>query len=416
MAKMEPERKRIVAEVKTMRRLRIFLLIIFFLQAGIVSSQTISNIRVEQQGEAVLITYDLDKDAELILQLSMNGTVFTDIEASGDIGMYIESGSGKKIIYKPPTPFFCGSCVFRIKIDQTPRFVDSRDGQSYKMVRIGDQIWMAENLNYETPSGSWCYDNNPENCKQYGRLYDWETATKVCPVGWHLPSDKEWTTLTTLLGDASVAGGKMKCSGSQNWASPNASATNSSGFSGLPGGYHSRYDGAFNFIGYAGYWWSSTWYGNSIARYLNYLSGSVPSNHYYDKAFGFSVRCLKDAEANSLAELITDEPGFLDPSLEAQFNGDWRSYVQRTIERSIDELMDDQECGGSSGTCEVIFVIAEDGTVSNVEALTMKGTVLARISVDAIKRGPKWKPGKNSLGQPVASIRIQKVTFVSPDE
>jgi len=109
MAKMEPERKRIVAEVKTMRRLRIFLLIIFFLQAGIVSSQTISNIRVEQQGEAVLITYDLDKDAELILQLSMNGTVFTDIEASGDIGMYIESGSGKKIIYKPPTPFFCGS-------------------------------------------------------------------------------------------------------------------------------------------------------------------------------------------------------------------------------------------------------------------------------------------------------------------
>jgi protein TonB len=120
----------------------------------------------------------------------------------------------------------------------------------------------------------------------------------------------------------------------------------------------------------------------------------------------------KVEEANTVVEPVKEEPGFLDPSMEAQFNGDWRSYVQRTIERSIDELMDD----GQAGTCEVLFVVSEDGSVSNVEAITMKGTVLARISVDAIKRGPKWKPGKNALGQPVASKRIQKVTFVMPDE
>jgi protein TonB len=118
----------------------------------------------------------------------------------------------------------------------------------------------------------------------------------------------------------------------------------------------------------------------------------------------------KVEEANTVVE--SKEPGFLDPSMEAQFNGDWRSYVQRTIERSIDELVDD----GVAGTCEVLFVVAEDGAVSDVQALTMKGTVLARIAVDAIKRGPKWRPGKNALGQPVASKRIQKVTFVLPEE
>ena len=119
----------------------------------------------------------------------------------------------------------------------------------------------------------------------------------------------------------------------------------------------------------------------------------------------------KVKEANTVVAPV-QEPGFLDPSMEAQFNGDWRSYVQRTIERSIDDLVDD----GVAGTCEVLFIVAEDGAVSNVEALTMKGTVLARVAVDAIKRGPKWKPGKNALGQPVASKRIQKVTFVLPEE
>jgi protein TonB len=109
---------------------------------------------------------------------------------------------------------------------------------------------------------------------------------------------------------------------------------------------------------------------------------------------------------------VYKEPEFLDPSREAQFNGDWKNYVQRTIERSIDDLVDD----GKEGTCEVLFIVAEDGTVSNVEALTMKGTVLARVAVDAIKRGPKWRPGKNALDQPVSSKRIQKVTFILPDE
>jgi hypothetical protein len=77
--------------------------------------------------------------------------------------------------------------------------VDSRDGQTYKTVTIGTQIWMAENLNYET-TNSYCYDDDPSNCSKYGRLYTWAAATKACPIGWHLPSDDEWNTLFTAVG------------------------------------------------------------------------------------------------------------------------------------------------------------------------------------------------------------------------
>lgn len=387
-----------------------FLFILLTLYAH---AQSASNIKVEQEGEQVLITYDLDKDVDFItLQLSMDGAMFMNIKASGEVGKNIKFGFGKKIIYKPPTPFFCGSCVFRIKIDQIPRFVDPRDGQIYKLVTIGNQIWMVENLNYVTSSGSWCYDDNPENCKQYGRLYNWETAKSVCPVGWQLPSDAEWSNLISFLGGESVAGGKMKSMGLQSWKSPNNNATNTSGFSGLPGGSR-NYDGIFSDVGKYGYWWSSTehlkingWYST-----LGYDNGVIYRNHN-NISDAFSVRCLKLEKAEIVDAPIKEETGFLDPSMEAQFNGDWKSYLQKTIERYIGELTDD----GHYGTCEVLFVVSEDGTISNVEVRTMKGTVLARVAVDAIKKGPKWKPGTNLLGQPVASKRIQKIQFVMPKQ
>ena len=79
-------------------------------------------------------------------------------------------------------------------------FTDSRDGNTYKWIEIGNQIWMAENLNFHANSGCWVYDNNPENADTYGRLYNWETARNVCPDGWHLPSDNEWKELEVYLG------------------------------------------------------------------------------------------------------------------------------------------------------------------------------------------------------------------------
>ena len=115
----------------------------------------------------------------------------------------------------------------------------------------------------------------------------------VCPTSWHIPTDAEWTTLTTYLGGESVAGGKLKETGLTHWITPNTGATNETGFTALPGGYRGGY-GTYGSIGYDGYWWSSTLY-SSLAwlRNMHYVYTNVLRN-YYNKHYGFSVRCLRD--------------------------------------------------------------------------------------------------------------------------
>ena len=174
-------------------------------------------------------------------------------------------------------------------------FVDKRDYQEYKWLKIGEQIWMTENMNYKTTDGCWCYDDKSSNCDIYGRLYIWETAKTVCPEGWHLPSDNEWTELTNYLGGESVAGGKMKEVGTEHWKSPNEGASNISGFSGLPGGYRNGSHGSFYGMGYYRYFWSATENNSSYAwgRKLFYKNAEVTRNRN-NKSSGFSVRCIKD--------------------------------------------------------------------------------------------------------------------------
>lgn len=170
--------------------------------------------------------------------------------------------------------------------------VDTRDGQTYSTVEIGTQCWMAENLNYNAGNGSWVYGNNPANAEIYGRLYNWETANNVCPTGWHLPNDAEWTVLSSYLGGD--AGGKMKETGTIHWSSPNTGATNESGFTALPGGYYES-NGNFYWLGGIGHWWSATEYNSTGAwgRYLYYNRDGLRRNDG-DKVYGFSVRCIKD--------------------------------------------------------------------------------------------------------------------------
>ena len=131
----------------------------------------------------------------------------------------------------------------------------------------------------------------------YGRLYTWHAATDsrgLCPTGWHLPTDAEWTTLTTYLGGESVAGGKMKEAGTTHWNSPNTSADNSSGFTALPGGYRGDF-GAFSYIGGYGLWGSATEANASYAWYRNlYYYNSDASRSLSYKYYGFSVRCVRD--------------------------------------------------------------------------------------------------------------------------
>ncbi|HEX7410995.1 MAG TPA: FISUMP domain-containing protein [Bacteroidales bacterium] len=167
------------------------------------------------------------------------------------------------------------------------------DNNNYSIVQIGGQTWMAENLNYST-GNSWCYDDSSSNCSTYGRLYDWQTALGACPSGWHLPSDAEWTALTDFLGGEPIAGGKMKETGTAHWLSPNTGATNSSGFTALPGGYRFGNGNFYDLTNYA-YFWSSTEYSSTDAwpRYLDYHLEGVYRDYYY-KTYGFSARCVHD--------------------------------------------------------------------------------------------------------------------------
>ena len=190
------------------------------------------------------------------------------------------------------------------------------EGNTYNTINIGNQIWMTSNLStsrfrngvyipYILNSTQWAttkspalsfynHDNNFES--NYGKQYNWYAVADpqgLCPIGWHIPSNNEWTILSDFLGGLNVAGGKMKATGTQFWSFP-SNGNNSSGFTGLPGGFR-NVDGTFGILGYNGFWWSATdeneqkAFNRSIIYTDNVLSvGSSSKNQ------GFSVRCLKD--------------------------------------------------------------------------------------------------------------------------
>jgi uncharacterized protein (TIGR02145 family) len=180
-----------------------------------------------------------------------------------------------------------------ISINTYNMLFDTRDGNKYKTVKIGNQVWMAENLAFKPNYGDyWAYDNKLSNVVKYGYLYDWKTACKVCPNGWHLPSIIEWRSLKKSIGTSNT-GANMK---SQSGWSNNGNGSNTTGFSAYPGGY--RYDiGTFGFIGDGGFWWSSSDSDiNTIGAWgvgLYFNDGDI---HYFNdvKKSGFSVRCIKD--------------------------------------------------------------------------------------------------------------------------
>jgi len=204
-------------------------------------------------------------------------------------------------------------------------FTDTRDGKVYNTVLIGNQCWMAQNLNIGTRIAStanqtnnsviekYCYTNSESNCDAYGGLYQWPEIMQysttpgvqgICPDGWHFPTKDEWCTLTVYLDPAlncssvgqveTDAGGKMKETGTTHWISPNTGATNSSGFTGLPGGSRDS-DGSTDNLRYYGYWAYSTSYDATScwAIRLDYNNAKFYLAVFY-KMYGYSVRCLKN--------------------------------------------------------------------------------------------------------------------------
>jgi uncharacterized protein (TIGR02145 family) len=186
------------------------------------------------------------------------------------------------------------------------KMVDNRDGQIYKTIQIGTQTWMAENLNFATDTGSICYDNEPSNCDRYGRLYTWDVAIKVCPQGWHLPSDNEWQILERTLGMPEneiniqgYRGGKNNIAGKikskENWDSTVVLVYEDIGFNALPAGNYGFHENSFGLLDCNAFFWTSTPFKNEFAwnRDIKYTDNTIYRSQKY-RLIGFSVRCVRD--------------------------------------------------------------------------------------------------------------------------
>jgi len=174
-------------------------------------------------------------------------------------------------------------------------FTDQRDEVRYKWIRLGEQVWMAENLNYKTPEGSTAYNNDPLNQTIFGLLYNWETANNVCPDGWHLPSDKEWDELENFLGGKGIASTQLKAESSL-WENSESQYIKSCGFNALPGGDLDAFQNQFGNIGKFANFWTSTLdknNNNAIYRFMKNDQTIVFRVHYDIKNYN-SVRCIKD--------------------------------------------------------------------------------------------------------------------------
>ena len=314
-----------------MKNKLIFVISITFLFA---QAPNVSNVIFAQRTDGsglVDIYYDLsdtdDDSLSVTLEVSNDaGSTwdFSCTEISGEVGANIQPGTAKQIVWDfgaEHSNIYSNQIIVRITADEANTisgFCVDIDGNEYATVIIGNQVWMSENLKVtkyrdgtaiptglsnseweNTTSGAYAvYDNNETHADTYGYLYNWyavDDSRNIAPDGWHVPTDDEWTTLTDYLGGTSVAGGKMKETGTSHWNSPNTGATNESGFTAFPGGYRFYVNGDYNDIGSYGYFWSSSENNSSSAwkRILSYDNSEVNRN-YDNKFYGFSVRCVRD--------------------------------------------------------------------------------------------------------------------------
>jgi len=183
---------------------------------------------------------------------------------------------------------FCPKCGAKVA------FIDPRDGKTYKTVKIGRQIWMAENLNYEC-EGSKVYNNDPANGEKYGRLYDWETAKKACPTGWHLPTKAECDELIATAGGEKIAGKHLKAKFSWNaFGNKSGNGLDTYGFSALAGGLGGENDN-FQYVGIGSYFWSASECNSDCAYnlHVNFMHEQTRQGEMYKSSL-YSVRCLQD--------------------------------------------------------------------------------------------------------------------------
>jgi uncharacterized protein (TIGR02145 family) len=418
--------------------------IIFLFSIFGVFSQSIENVDFRAEGKTIVVTYsffyskvDTTINVELVFKDQQGGLVAPKT-ISGDI-KNVNPGESKRIVWDVLADGISLSGKYKAEI-KIIRF---------NSVKIGNQIWMTENLNIgrfqngdiipeaktaeewkaagNTKRPAWCYyHNDPKNGDKYGKLYNWyavKDTRGLAPEGWHVPSDAEWTILSTYLGGEAAAGNKMKSTSGWN---DNGNGTNNSGFSGLPGGDRGD-NGSFNFVGSYGHWWSSS----EVAEPYGHCWGLEYSYLWLDgsnKSDGFSVRCVNGPEFVEDKKLVKIET-FVDE--EAEFPGDNKVV---NIETFVDE---EAEFPGGypammawiqknlvfpetaiennvQGKCFLRFVVSAYGNISSV-------TVTKRVpdcpecdkaSIKAIRSMPNWKAGKLN-GKSVSSYCSIPINFFS---
>ncbi len=277
-------------------------------------AQRVSNVTVAQEGQKLRIQYELSSSSptEVGLYISENnGSTWSKVtqHLTGDVGPRVSGGSKQMVwdVLQARESLVGNAIVFKVKV--------ASENKEIKSVKIGNQVWMAENLNVahyrngdpiptglsnaqweSTTKGAYAiYNDDPANESIYGKLYNWYAVSDprgLCPTGWHVPIDTEWSTLETYLGGSNVSGGKLKST--SGWKTPNTGATNSCGFNALPGGYRD-YSGKYLTIGCEGNWWSSTW-DEFIYAWSSrlYHDGSSSLRDSRKMENGFSVRCVRD--------------------------------------------------------------------------------------------------------------------------
>ena len=236
-------------------------------------------------------SYDLEDSASLLrIRWDWEDDGFWDTDYSTD--KIVKKGFNPKGIYKVSLEVIdtegLSSKYSEIINIEDYFLIDPRDQKQYKTVRIGTQLWMAENMNFDIEGGSYCLDDDTDNCQIYGRLYDWDAANFCCPFGWQLPTDDDWDLLTDYLGEE--AGYKIKSN--HGWRA-GENGDNSSGFDALPASYLTEYGEYMALGGYA-FFWTATENQENMAwsRLLSY-NRIILERNFYNKKNAFSVRCIK---------------------------------------------------------------------------------------------------------------------------
>jgi uncharacterized protein (TIGR02145 family) len=279
------------------------------------------------------------------------------------------------------------------------------DGNVYGTVTIGTQVWMKENLEVTrygngdsigttfpatedigadtAPKYQWPYAGDEINVSTYGRLYTWYVVTDdrgLCPADWHVPSDAEWTTLFNFLGGEDAAGAAMKESGTNHWMYPNTGASNSSDFTGLPGGY--RNTDFFNHLGTAAFWWSSSEaeMNSQWKPSVSYMDSDVNvyGNAFRTKSLGFSVRCIRDESSSGLNNFE---------------NQNINIFPSPAIDKISIHIGHPQKCDLSiysvTGTLVLQTQITDEGSTIDISALTPGIYFIQLSSPDGIAQ-QKW--------------------------